>query len=102
MLHGMSLLPNADALDGMTGHISSHADEMRRHAARLAASVEAVRWRSTAADAFRSRARDLVADLRRAAAGVDNAAESLRHHAANVRQAESLVGDVAQAVVGIA
>jgi uncharacterized protein YukE len=98
----VALLPDTDVLDGLARHISGHADEMRRRAVRLAAAVEAVHWRSTAAEAFRNRARDLVADLRRAAAGIDDAAESLRHHAANVRHAESVAGGVGHAVVAAA
>ena len=96
MLHGMSFLPDADALVRLAGHISGHADEMRRRAGDLAVAAERVAWQSTAADAFRDRARDLVADLRHAAAGVDHAAQSLLSHAANVRHAESIVNDVAK------
>jgi methyl-accepting chemotaxis protein len=96
MLHGMSFLPDADSLVRLASHISGHADEMRRRADDLAAAAERVAWRSTAADAFRARARDLAADLRHAASGVDDAAHSLRSHAANVRHAESIVNDVAK------
>lgn len=56
------------------------AEETRAVAARVA-SASGIRWRSTAADAFRGRLAEQAADVRRAAESLDAAAEALARHA---------------------
>jgi uncharacterized protein YukE len=78
-------------LEGVARHISEHADDLRARASRLAAAADHVRWHSSGADGFRGDVRHLVDAFRRAATGVDDAADALRRHAAAVRRAEAVL-----------
>jgi hypothetical protein len=84
------MLLDTAALETAARHISSHADDLRRRASRLAAAAEGVRWHSRAATAFRTDVRDLTVALRRAAGEVDDTAHALRRHAAAARRAEAV------------
>jgi len=87
----MAVLPDAAALEAVARRVGGHADDLRNRASRLAAAAEGVRWRSTAATAFRGDVHDLACRFRGAAGEVDDAAHALRQHAAAVRRAEAVV-----------
>jgi uncharacterized protein YukE len=87
----MAMLPDATVLEAVARRIGGHADDLRSRASRLAATAEGVRWHSTAAAAFRCEVHDLACRFRRTAGEVDEAAHSLRQHAAAVRRAETVV-----------
>ena len=80
------------ALDAAARHINHHADDLRTRAGRLAATADGVRWHSSAAGAFRRDVRGLAGGFRRAADNVDDAADALRRHAANLRQVRAAIG----------
>jgi ABC-type transporter Mla subunit MlaD len=95
MLRRMSVLPDPDALERIAGQLRGHADDLRRRAGSLTLAAERVRWRSTAAEAFRARVGGLSVQISRAASHVDGAAETLRHHAACVRHRNAVLAAAA-------
>jgi hypothetical protein len=83
----------------MASRIGAHADAARAEARRLDATVARLRWDGTAAAAFLLLAGDVIAGLRTSADRLDDAADALRRHAANVAAAlESLVRGATDAV----
>jgi uncharacterized protein YukE len=82
------------ALFADPGELRAVADRIARHAAAARAQAGAIGahlaqpgWAGVAARAFHTHARALMRDLRRAAQRVDDAADALRRHAANVEHA---------------
>jgi uncharacterized protein YukE len=67
--------------------IRRHADAARAHSATIGTHVAQLEWAGIAAGAFRMQARALMGDLRVAARRLDDAADALRRHAANVEHA---------------
>lgn len=64
--------------------LRAHADDLRAGARSIESASATMRWHSTAAAAFRSRALRAVVMLRAAAAGLDHAAAALDRHAGAV------------------
>ncbi|HET6877862.1 MAG TPA: WXG100 family type VII secretion target [Jatrophihabitans sp.] len=81
----MSPLPDPDELEAIAARIRAHATAARDRAVRLDRLVAAARWRGVAAAAFDGLAAEVVAGLRRSAGRLDDAADALLRHAANVR-----------------
>ena len=80
----MSLLPDPAALYAIADRIAGHASAARERAARLDGAVSATGWRGMAASAFDGESRFVTATLRNAADRIDDAAQALRRHAAEV------------------
>jgi uncharacterized protein YukE len=74
-----------DQLDALATRIAAEAETIRDRAGLLRRHAAEVHWRSAGADAFRDRIARDVAALNGAAAGFDDAATALRHHADTVR-----------------
>jgi hypothetical protein len=74
-----------DQLDALATRIAAEAETIRDRARLLHRHAAEVRWRSSAADAFRARIERDVTALGGAAAGLDDAAVALRRHADTVR-----------------
>ena len=73
----------SDDVRRAAGRIQHLGDDVRRLADRTVA-AGSVRWRSTAASAFRKRLGEEAIRLRHAASHLDDAAEDLRRHASAV------------------
>jgi WXG100 family type VII secretion target len=80
----MSLLPDPQDLRAVAARIGAAAESARAEASRLQAQVGAAVWHGAAATAFDLLAGDVIAGLRASADRLDDAADALRRHAANV------------------
>jgi uncharacterized protein YukE len=79
-----SLLADPGELQAIAARIGLHAAQARTRSVGLAAAVGALDWRGLAAEAFRGQAEITTTGLRLAADRLDDAADSLRRHAARV------------------
>jgi hypothetical protein len=68
----------------LAGWLSEQAEAVRGHARLVSARARAVRWESTAADAFRGQVDQEVSRLLASARGLDDASDALRRHARTV------------------
>lgn len=87
----MSLYGDPDELDRLAGVLQARATQVRQHAADHVRQGQAVRWVSTAAQAYRDRIARDRADAERAAESLEQAAALLRAHAAQVRETLALI-----------
>lgn len=83
----MALLPDPQDLRAIAARIAASAAAARAEAAHLQARVAGVAWQGAAATAFELLAGDVIGGLRRSADRLDDAADALRRHAANVEHA---------------
>jgi hypothetical protein len=90
-----------DQLYAMAGRIATHAGDIRDRAHTLTTHAAEVQWKSSGADAFRSRVAGDAGELLGAAARLDAAAVALRHHADAVRARLHFLHEVAQRAVQI-
>jgi uncharacterized protein YukE len=93
MLPTMPTLPDPAALCAVADRIAGHAAAARDRATRLDQAGAATGWTGAAALAFLSQLQLASSSLRYAAGRLDDAAEALRHHAAQVG---ALLGDIAR------
>lgn len=87
----MALLPDPQELRAIAARIGSAATAARAQAAHLQARVAGVAWHGAAATVFDLLAGDVVTGLRRSADRLDDAADALRRHAANVEHALAMM-----------
>lgn len=78
------IFADPNQLYAIADRIDRHADEVRAGASRLAATAGELDWKGMAADSFRQDAHGVVHSLHAAAGRLDDAADALRRHAANV------------------
>lgn len=90
----MSLLPDPAELEALAARIRAHAAAARDRAFRLDRLVAAARWRGIAAAAFDTLAAEIVVGLRHSAGRLDDAADALLRHAANVRSVLATLADL--------
>ena len=76
--------------------LERRADDLRRQAGELLARSESVGWASAAADRMRVEARERHDELRRVAAGYDEAAQRVREHADRVQELLDLIASIEQ------
>lgn len=86
----MSLLPDPAELRAIADRIAAHATAARARAHDLGRGTAELQWRGGAADVFGARVAEVIGELRRAAAGLDDAAAALRRHASRVGDATAL------------
>jgi WXG100 family type VII secretion target len=82
-----ALFADPAQLRAIAERIARHAAAARAQAGRIGMQLAHPGWAGAAARAFHGQARALVHDLRRAAQRLDDAADALRRHAANVEHA---------------
>jgi uncharacterized protein YukE len=83
------------------GQLREQAVDLRALADRLVAQTEGVGWAGRAGDALRERIRDRAAQLNRAAARHEAAAESLEHHLQEVDRLKELIAEAEQQAAGL-
>ncbi|HEV7205716.1 MAG TPA: hypothetical protein VGN18_13990 [Jatrophihabitans sp.] len=86
----MSLLPDPADLRAIADRIAAHATGTRSRAHALGRATAESPWRGTAADVFGTSAAEVIGELRRAAARLDDAADALRRHADRIGEASAL------------
>jgi uncharacterized protein YukE len=87
----MAPLPDPQELRAIAARIGAAATAARAQAAHLQARVAAVAWQGAAATVFDLLAGDVITGLRRSADRLDDAADALRRHAANVEHALAVI-----------
>ena len=85
-----------DQLYALASQIASEADAVRERAHTLSRNAAEVQWKSSAAETFRARVADDVRAVQHCAAGLDEAAGALRHHADAVRDRLQVLREAAE------
>ena len=98
----MPTLLDTAHLDSVARHIAIHAQALRTQASQLGTRADDARWQSLAANRFRGRAHEVVAEMRHTARQVETAGFVLAAHARRVRTAEAELAAAAHAALGIA
>ena len=81
--------------------VAEQAADIRTHADELVRASELVVWEGRAATAMRERMAERAVALRKTADQHDDAADALRHHAAEVERLKDLITDIANRVAGL-
>ncbi|MEU8182566.1 putative T7SS-secreted protein [Micromonospora sp. NPDC049044] len=97
--NGMSLYGDPDELDRVAARLAARARELRDWRDDHNRRVETAHWVSTAADAYRQRARADSAEISRAADNLEQAARDLYAHAQEVRETLARIAAIERAAV---
>ena len=89
-----------DGLEAAARLLSRDADELRARGRSIDRSSNGLEWRGPAARAFRAVLADDLTSLVRAAAELDEAAAALWRQAAEVREREARLRELADSVTG--
>ncbi|HXH78802.1 MAG TPA: hypothetical protein VNJ48_09860 [Nocardioides sp.] len=92
---------NTATIRRLAQQVAEQAGDIRTDADELMQASELVVWDGQAATAMRERMAERSLALRRTADEHDDAAEALRHHAAEVDRLKELIADIAAKVSGL-
>ena len=92
---------DTEVIRRLATQMADQAVEIRDDADELVKAAGLVVWDGKAATSMRERMKERAVELRRTADEHDDAAEALRHHAAEVDRLKDLIANIARQVVGL-